>query len=328
MSAASSGLTSERIVEAGQFLRSHIRLTPVEPSPLLSAKAGVPVWLKLENLQVTGSFKIRGALFRLSRLSPRQRKAGIATCSAGNHGKAVAYAARLLKLLAVITVPETVDAAKHRAMIELGAKVIRSRHQGYDDTEKWARRQAQRTGHPFVSPFDDWDIMAGNGGTLAEEVLEQVPQARTFLLPVGGGGLAAGFAFAARQRLDKARIIGCQLAASPGLKLSLQRNEAVTRLPPAETVAGGIEGGLGRMTFEVLRSRMNVQDVALLSEEEISHAFAWMLDHHQYLIEPSAAVTVAALLSGKAGRLETPAVAVLSGRNVALETVRRLLRSQ
>ena len=320
-----SKLTLERIAQASQFLGDLIRRTPVEPSPALSEKAGVPVWLKLENLQLTGSFKIRGAFFRLSQLTEEQKKTGIATCSAGNHGKAVAYAARLLDLPVTISVPKTVDAAKYRAMVELGAEVIRSRFEGYDDTEEWARQEAQRTGHPFISPFDDWDIMAGNGGTLAQEVLEQVPEARTFLLPVGGGGLAAGFAFLAKQRLDQARIIGCQLAASPGLMLSFQRDEAVTRLPPVETAAGGIEGGLGRMTFEVLRSCMTVQDVALLSEAEIAHAFFWMLDHHHYLVEPSAAVTVAALLSGKAGRLESPAAVVLSGRNVALETVRRLL---
>lgn len=319
------GLTLGRVGQAAQFLEPHIRRTPVEPSEALSERAGVPVWLKLENLQVTGSFKFRGALFRLSRLTEEQMRSGIATCSAGNHGKAVAYAARMLGLPATITVPKTVDAAKHRAMIELGAHVIRSRFEGYDDSEEWARQEAARSGLPFISPFDDWDIMVGNGGTLAQEVLQQVPEARTFLLPVGGGGLAAGFALVAQQSLAEARIIGCQLAASPGLKLSLQRGEAVTRLPAAETVAGGIEGGLGRMTFEVLRNRMTVQDVALLSEEEIREAFVWMLDRHQYLIEPSSAVTVAALLTGKARSLQSPAVAILSGRNVALETARRLL---
>jgi len=316
-------LSLSLIEQARAFLSGRLRPTPVEESPALSAILGVPAWLKLESLQVTGSFKIRGALFRLSRLSEHEKRAGIATCSAGNHGKAVAYAARSLGLVPTITVPSSVDESKYRAMVALGAEVIRSEFPGYDDTEEWAMREAERSGRVWISAFDDEAIMAGNGGSLALEILEDVPDARAFVLPVGGGGMSAGLAFAVREKLSHATIVGCQHEASPALALSLERGHAVTRLPAVETAAGGIEGGIGRKTFEILRSR--IDRVALVSEREIFEGVRWILEKHQHLIEPSAAAAVAACLTGKAGRFESPVVVVISGRNVSLETPKKIL---
>ena len=311
------------VQDARRALEGRIRPTPIEASPALSDAANAPVFLKLESLQLTGSFKIRGAYFVLSRLSAGERQRGIVTCSAGNHGKAVAYVARDLGIPAEIHVPRDVDQAKYQAIVALGAKVVRSDFEGYDDTEQVARDEAARSGRPFLSAFDDACILAANGGTLAAEVLEGCPEARTFLLPVGGGGLAGGFAFYAKAVLADSRVIGCQHEGSPALALSLQQGEAVVRLPPLSTTAGGLEGGIGRIGFEALKAR--VDGVALLSEAEIFDAVRFMLERHQYLIEPSAAVTVAAILTGKAGRLTSPTIAVISGRNVALPTLRRIL---
>jgi threonine dehydratase len=311
------------VLEARRVLEGRIRRTPVEPSPELSERSGVPVFLKLENLQLTGSFKIRGAFFVLSRLSADQRRNGIVTCSAGNHGKAVAHVARELGIPAEIHVPRSVDESKYRAMVATGARVVRSDHEGFDDTERIARAAAEGSGRPFLTAFDSEEILAANGGTLAAEVLEDCPEARAFLVPVGGAGLAGGFAFFAKTALPDAAIVGCQHALSPALALSLERGEAVLTLPPVATTAGGLEGGIGRMGFGYLKDR--IDGVALLTEEEIFEAVRFMLDRHQHLVEPSAAVTVAALLTGKAGRLKGPAVAVLSGRNVALPTLRRIL---
>jgi threonine dehydratase len=313
------------IESAREFLAGRIRRTPLEESPGLSRILGVPVRLKLESAQLTGSFKIRGAFFRLSLLSEDERRAGIATCSAGNHGKAVAYAARSLGLVPTIFVPSSVDESKHRAMLDLGAEVVRSEFPGYDDTERWALGEAARAGKVWISAFDDEAIMAGNGGTLALEILEDAPQARGFVLPVGGGGLSAGFAYAVKERIRAARIVGCNHELSPALALSLERGEAVTRLPAASTSAGGIEGGIGRKPFEVLWSR--IDGVALVSEEEIFGAVRWMLGEHQQLIEPSAAAAIAACRTGKAGRFDGPVVVVISGRNVSLDTLRRILCS-
>ena len=311
------------VLEARRTLASRIRRTPTEPSPALSEKAGVPVFLKLENLQLTGSFKIRGAFFVLSRLSGEERARGIVTCSAGNHGKAVAHVARELGIPAEIHVPRSVDESKYRAIVAMGARVVRSDRDGFDDTERIARAAAEGSGRPFLTAFDSEEILAANGGTLAAETLEDRPEARAFLVPVGGAGLAGGFAFFAKTALPDAAIVGCQHALSPALALSLERGEAVLTLPPVATTAGGLEGGIGRTGFEYLKDR--IAGVALLTEEEIFEAVRFMLDRYQYLVEPSAAVTVAAILTGKAGRLAAPAVAVLSGRNVALPTLRRIL---
>ena len=173
------------ILEARRALEGHIRHTPLEPSIRLSEIAGVPVSLKLESLQTTGSFKLRGAFFTMSRLSKDERARGVVTCSAGNHGKAVAYVARELDIKASIHVPKGVDESKYRGMLALGAEVLRSDYEGFDDTEKLARAQAAREGRPYLTAFDDDAILAANGGTLAAEVLEEAPEARTFLLPVG-----------------------------------------------------------------------------------------------------------------------------------------------
>ncbi|MEO8025067.1 MAG: pyridoxal-phosphate dependent enzyme [Bryobacteraceae bacterium] len=315
-------LTHELIDEAAQFLSGRIRRTPIEASPALSAIAGVSVSLKLENLQTTGSFKLRGAWFRLSKLSAAERMAGIMTCSAGNHGKAVAYAAKAEGIRAAICVPRSIDASKLRGIQQLGAEVRISEFDGYDDTQVWALEIAAREGIPFVHAYEDHLVMAGNGGSLANEIFADAPDARTFLFPVGGGGMIAGFSVAA-SRLDAATIVGCQLAASPALKLSIDSGNAVTTLPVVETTAGGLEGGLGAQAFEVMRGKIN--RVALITEAEVFDAVRWLLHEHQYLMEPSAAVTIAAILTGKCGPLAGPTVAVISGRNVSLPVVRRIL---
>jgi threonine dehydratase len=311
------------ILDARRELDGRVRRTPVEPSPELSRAAGVPVSLKLECLQRTGSFKIRGAFFRLLQLTSEERRVGVVTCSAGNHGKAVAFVAHELGLPATVYLPRNVDESKYRSIVALGVEAVRSDFDGFDETETLARAAAEATERPYVSAYDDTRILAANGGTLAAEVLEDAPEARTFVLPVGGGGLSGGFAYFAREKLPGSRIIGCQHVLSPALALSLKRGEAVVRLPPVSTTAGGLEGGIGRTGFSVLKDR--IDGVALLTEEEIFDGVRFMLSEHQYLIEPSSAVTVAAIRTGKAGALESPAVAVISGRNVALATIRRIL---
>jgi threonine dehydratase len=318
-----SDLDMALVLDARRALEGRIRRTPIEASPALSDAANAPVFLKLEALQLTGSFKIRGAYFVMSQLSADERRRGIVACSAGNHGKAIAYVARELGVPAEIHVPRDVDQAKHDAMVALGARVVRSDFEGYDDTLEIAQAEAARSGRPFLTAYDDVRVLAANGGTLAAEVLEDCPDARTFLLPVGGAGLAGGFAYYAKAKLPGCRVIGCQHTGSPALALSLERGQAVLTLPPFATTAGGLEGGIGPTGFGVLQSR--IDGIALLDESEIFDAVRFMLERHQYLIEPSSAVTVAAILTGKAGRLDSPTALVISGRNVALPTLRRIL---
>jgi threonine dehydratase len=302
------------IVEAAQFLEGKIRRTPVEYSYGLSDILGVPVWLKLESLQLTGSFKIRGAMFAISKLNQ-----AVVTCSAGNHGKAVAYVAKG----STICVPRSVDKSKLDAMVKMGADVRVSEFDGYDETQDWAMEMAAREKKYFLSPFDDEAVMAANGGTVAMEVLTDAPDARAFVLPVGGGGLSAGFAVWAKHALKDSKIIGCQHVLSPALRMSLDAGHAITRLPAVETLAGGVEGGIGALTFPVLQPL--VDQVALVSEAEILDGVRWMVAHHQYLIEPTAAVTIAACLSGKV-QVSEPVVVVVSGRNVSTDTVKKIFR--
>lgn len=315
-------LSKQLIDEAVEFLSPKVRRTPVERSYALERILGVPVWIKLECLQVTGSFKARGALFYLSKMSTEERLFGVATCSAGNHGKGLALAAREFGVPATIYVPSGVDEAKERGMLDLGARVVRSSYMGFDDTAAWAMKEAAREGLHYVSAFDHPWIMAGNGGSLAVETLEQIPDARTFLAPVGGGGLGAGFSFVVKEVNPRIRFVACQHRETPALKLSLERGEAVTRMPAIPTLAGGIEGGIGVEAFSEIRSR--VDEVVLASEEEILEATRWMLREHQILVEPTSAVTLAAALQGKF-RVEGPLVVLVCGRNVSFETIRKLL---
>jgi threonine dehydratase len=179
-------LTEALIQEALTFLRGRIRRTPLELSPQLSAIVGVPVWLKLEFLQTTGSFKLRGALFRMSKLTEKERQSGFVTSSAGNHGKAVAYAAKQMGIHVVVCVPSSVDEAKYRGIVELEAEVRLSSFPGYDETEDWALAEAERQGKPFLSPYDDDAILAAGGGSLAVEVLKTCRMPGRFLSRLEG----------------------------------------------------------------------------------------------------------------------------------------------
>jgi threonine dehydratase len=313
----------ETIQSAAEFLKGRIRRTPVEYSDPLSKILGAPTWLKLESMQLTGSFKIRGALFRFSKLNPAEKRDGIMTCSAGNHGKAVAYAAHQTSVRATICVPRSVDQSKLAGMIACGADVRVSEFEGYDDTESWAQELARAEHRTFISAFDDYDIMAANGGTVAMEVLEDAAEAQRFVFPVGGGGLGAGFAFWAKRHLPDATLVACQHQLSPGLAKSIQANRAITKLPAVETMAGGVEGGIGALTFEVLRPL--VTSVALVTEDEILEGVRWMLANHQYLIEPTAAVAVAACLYARIGQSTQPTVVVITGRNVSAESAKKIL---
>lgn len=316
----------EQLIEqATEFLKGKIRNTPVEFSPELSKFLGQPIYLKLECLQATGSFKLRGALFYLSTLSAEERKLGIATCSAGNHGLGMAYAAKELQIPCTVFVPKNVDLAKHEKLLKLGAIVKISEFIGYDDTLEWAAKEAAKLQVPMVSAFNDEKIMAGNGGTLAVEVLSQVPEATHFVLPMGGGGLSAGFSWYVKSKNPRAQMIICQLADCAALKLSLEQRKPITYMPSIDTLAGGLEGGLGDKCFDILKTRVDA--LPLVKEDELRSALCWLLEHHQYLIEPSAAVALASCLFGHV-HPKGPTVIVLTGRNVSYSTLRQVMGSK
>lgn len=315
-------LDAALVEEARAIVEDRLICTPVVPSPVLSEYLGTAVHLKLECLQITGSFKVRGALFALHRLKATGVRE-VAACSAGNHGKGIAWAAAELGMKATVFVPKSVDSSKLNAMRAFGAHVELSEYIGYDDTEAWATAEADRRGLPWVSPYDDPAVMAANGGTVALEVLEQVPDARAFVMPVGGGGHAAGFTFVVRDRLPDARFVMCQHMDSPGFHLSIQRGEPVTELPAIETLASGLEGGFGVRTFELLRHRYD--DIRLVSENDLRRAMRWTAREHGLIIEGSSAVAVAACLQDPPVDTSGPIVIFISGRNIAFKTAMDVL---
>lgn len=315
------------VTAAAESFAGRLRTTPIEHSPQLSEMLGIDVFLKLECLQVTGSFKVRGAWARLSSLSLQEAERGVATCSAGNHGIAVAYAARHFGIRAVVFLPSQADPSKQQAIERLGARVIRSRLAGFDEVEPEAMATAADMNLVWVSAFDDDHVMAGNGGTLGLEVCRQIPECRSWLVPVGGGGLSAGLARYLSANRRPFAIIACQHERSPALLLSLKRGEAVTRMPPLQTWAGGIEGGIGARTFPYLKRCLQPDQVALLNEDELLDAVRWLLRENHYLIEPSAAAPLAACLTEKVGRIPGPAVVVLTGRNLAFRRLQAILGS-
>ncbi len=285
--------------------------TPVEESRWLSAVAGGPVLLKCENLQRTGSFKIRGAYLRMSRLSAEERAAGVVAASAGNHAQGVALAAGLLGIKATVFMPAGAPIPKEKATRGYGAEVVFEGHT-VDDALVRAKAFAEETGAVLIHPFDHVDIVAGQG-SCGLEILEQVPDARTVLVPTGGGGLLAGIATAIKSVNPDVRLVGVQAEGAAAYPASLAAHHPVP-LASMTTMADGIAVGCpGQVPFRAIEEY--VDDIVTVSEESLSRALLMLLERAKLVVEPAGAAAVAALMDHP-DRFETPAVAVLSGGNV------------
>jgi threonine dehydratase len=285
--------------------------TPMEESRWLTGLAGGPVFLKCENLQRTGSFKIRGAYLRMSRLSPEERAAGVVAASAGNHAQGVALAAQMLGIKATVFMPEGAPIPKEKATRGYGAEVVfEGRY--IDQALLAARRFADETGAVLIHPFDHEDIVAGQG-TCGLEVLEQMPDVRTVLVPTGGGGLIAGMATAIKSLRPDVRVVAVQAAGAAALPESLTRG-VPTPLESMTTMADGIAVGCpGVVPFQAMQTY--VDDVVTVSEESLAHAVLALVERAKMVVEPAGAAAVAAMLDDPTA-FATPAVAVLSGGNI------------
>ncbi|MCA9611064.1 MAG: pyridoxal-phosphate dependent enzyme [Myxococcales bacterium] len=294
----------------------------VAPTPLIAAPAlGEGVWLKLESAQLTGSFKVRGALAALAALGDEARRAGVITASAGNHGYGLAKAGALLSVPVTVFVGAATPTVKREGIAAAGATLEVIDARGYDAVEARARAAAEERGLTFVSPFDDPDVAAGNGGTVALEILEDLPEVRTIVAPVGGGGLVAGLA--AARRLEGARftLVGVQSEACPAMVRSLEEGRALLEYEGAPTLAEGLEGGVSETTFAVARDELARMDA--VSEAAVADAMRFAKHALGLEIEGSAAVTIA-WLRAHASEVAGPVVGVVSGRNVDRETLARL----
>ncbi|MBD7919209.1 threonine ammonia-lyase [Cellulomonas sp. Sa3CUA2] len=297
--------------------------TPVQRSRALSQLVGADVWLKCENLQRAGSFKIRGAYTRMVRLTQEEKVRGVVAASAGNHAQGVALAAGLLGLDAVIFMPIDAALPKVAATRGYGARVELV-GTSVDEALVAAHAHADRTGSVLIHPFDHPDVDAGQG-TVALEVLEQVPDVGTIVVPVGGGGLAAGIAAALADRPD-VRVVGVQAARAASYPVSLAAGRPV---PATElrTMADGIAVGMpGAVPFEVLASHQ--VPVRTVSEEDLSRALLLVAERAKLVVEPSGAAAVAAVMADPGGFADDgrPVVCVLSGGNVDPIVLLRVIR--
>lgn len=299
------------VAAARSVLAGVIRETPVVASRALSELVAGPVWLKCENLQRTGSFKIRGAYTRIARLDDAERARGVVAASAGNHAQGVALAARLLGTSATVFMPEGAALPKLVATRGYGARVELV-GETIDGSIAGAVEFAGRTGAVLVHPFDHPDVIAGQG-TVGLEILEQVPDVATVLVPAGGGGLLGGIAVAIRARRPKARIVGVQAEGAAAWPPSLLAG-APTALQKMRTIADGIAVGRpGDVTYPQVAAL--VDEFVTVGDDILSRALLHCLERAKLLVEPAGAAAVAALLE-QPERFEPPVVAVLSGGNV------------
>ena len=302
----------------------HVRRTPILLSAWLSELTGARVFLKCENLQLTGSFKVRGAVAAVSRLTPEERADGVIACSAGNHGLGLAFAARALNIPCTVVVPSAAPRVKAEGIAALGAKVIRSPHDGYDRTQAWTLERLAEFGGRFVSPFDDPAVMAGNGGTLMLEILEDLPGVDLVVIPCGGGGCSIGAGMVARARAPRTRIIAVNTDASPGMWLSRRDGRAHLEVESGPTIAEGLEGGVSETSFE-LGGRF-IDDVVVAREALIRQMVGEILSRERMVVEGSGAAGVAALVEGAVplGPART-VCAVLTGSNIDPELLASLV---
>jgi threonine dehydratase len=310
------------ILQAQQRIAPFVRHTPLMRSAYLSALTGADVWIKLECHQVTGSFKVRGALNKVSQLTAREKSQGVVTGSAGNHGLGVAYAAQAGSGTSVdVFVPANAPPSKIDKLRLMGV----TPHQvgtTYEDAHQAAVAFARETGATYVEAYDDNDVIAGQG-TLGLEILSDLPTVDLLLVPVGGGGLVAGVATAAKEMNPGCRVLGVQPEASPAAWLSLRDGRPYDPYDHEPTIADGLAGGFGVVPFFVAGTL--IDEVLLISESTLRQAIFTLLDQEQLVVEPAGAISIAPLLNDALDVAGQSMVCILTGRNIATDLLRDIL---
>jgi threonine dehydratase len=316
-------ITFVDIEEARERIKDQIYLSPFPHSATISGMTGSRVFFKLENLQLTGSFKERGALNRLSMLTPEEARRGVIAASAGNHGMAVAYHSRRLNLGATIVMPVSAPLIKVTRVRQYGAQSVL--HGGdYDAAYAEALRLSREQGPTFISAFDDPWIVAGQG-TIGIELYEQNPDLDAVIVPVGGGGLLAGIALALKTLIPKIRVIGVQAEAVPSMKIALE-NGVPTQLPPATTIADGIAvRAVGATPLELVKSY--VDEIVTVSDREIANAVLLLLEIEKTVAEGAAAVPLAALVNKKVSLAGKNVGLIVSGGNIDMNLISRIIET-
>lgn len=313
-------LTLDNVYRASHALKGVARKTDVIYAPKLCK--GVDLYLKTENLQTTGSFKVRGAYYKMSRLSNEDKAKGVVACSAGNHAQGVALAAQKNGIKAVICLPDGAPISKVEATKSYGAEVCLVEGV-YDDAYKKALSLRDEMGYTFIHPFNDEDVIAGQG-TIALELIDQIPDMDAVLVPIGGGGLISGIAYTVKTLNPHVKVYGVQAAGAPSMKNALEKGE-IQELTSVSTIADGIAVKQpGSLTYDICSKY--VDGVVTVTDDEISAAILALMERHKLVTEGAGAVAVAAAMFGKVDLQGKKAVCVLSGGNIDVTILSRVIK--
>lgn len=313
-------LTLDKIYHAGYVLKNVIRKTDIIPAPKINPEANV--FLKTENLQITGSFKVRGSYYRISQLSDEEKSHGVIACSAGNHAQGVALAAAKSGIKSIICLPDSAPISKVEATRSYGAEICLVEGV-YDDAYAEALRLRDEKGYTFIHPFDDEDVIAGQG-TIGLELMEQLPDMDAVIVPIGGGGLISGVAFAIKKLNPKIKVYGVQAAGAPSMYNSV-KNGKIGRLDSVSTIADGIavkEPGVN--TFEYCSEY--VDEIVTVTDDEISAAILALIEQQKLISEGAGATAVAAAMFNKVPVKGKNVVCLVSGGNIDVTILSRVIK--
>lgn len=313
-------LSLDRVYKASRVLKEIVRETDMISAPKLNPRANV--FLKTENLQVTGSFKIRGSYFKISELSDKEKKNGVIACSAGNHAQGVALAAAKNGIKSLICLPDGAPISKVEATKKYGAEICLVKGV-YDDAYNKALELKDERGYAFIHPFNDPDVIAGQG-TIGLEILNQLPEADIVVVPVGGGGLIAGVAYTIKQLKPSCKVYGVQAAGAPSMQKSLEDN-VIKTLPGVNTIADGIAVKTpGDLTYKLCKKY--VDDILTVTDDEIALAILTLLEQQKLIAEGAGAVPVAAVMNGKIPNMDGKNICCLvSGGNIDVTILSRVI---
>lgn len=314
-------VTFKDIKEAHKNLKNIVKRTPLERSKTFSKMTNSDLYLKLENLQNTGSFKLRGAYNKISRLTKEQKKKGVVCASAGNHAQGVAHASTLLNTKSTVFMPVHTTPTKILATRSYGADVI-LKGKTYDDAYESAKKLAEKEDKTFIHAFNDKDIIAGQG-TIGIEIYQELKDVDVVLVPVGGGGLISGISLALKNLNPKIKVIGVEAKGAESMKKSLQKNTP-TSLSSISTIADGIAvKGPGELTFEVVKE--HVGDMVTVNDAEIAKTLYSILQRAKLVVEPAGAVSLAAVLNKKVSFSNKKVVSLISGGNIDLSLLDQVI---
>jgi len=313
-------LTLDKIYSAKYVLKQIIRETDIIHAPKINPDADI--YLKTENLQITGSFKVRGAYFRMSRLSAEEKAKGVIACSAGNHAQGVALAAAKNGIKSIICLPDSAPISKIEATKSYGAEICLVKGV-YDDAYAEALRQRDEYGYTFIHPFDDEDVIAGQG-TIGLELLEQIPDMEAVIIPIGGGGLISGVAFAIKKLNPDIKVYGVQASGAPSMFNSIRDNK-IERLESVSTIADGIAvKEPGENTYNLISEY--VDEIVTVTDDEISAAILALMEQQKLVTEGAGAVSVAAAMFNKVPIKGKKTVCLLSGGNIDVTILSRVIK--